>query len=315
VIGVVRRPGARRRAAAIAFIVLLVAAACSGGDDRTGGSDGTSLAGTDLTIGSANFPEAVLLAELYGQALEAKGATVTRKVNIGPREDYYQAIVDGDVQLVPEYTNSLLSFVLAAKGQSPKARNVPEQIAALKAALPASLTVLTPSTAEDKNVIVCNKATADKYGLETLSDLALVSKDIVVGAPPEFANRTPFGIPGLRDIYGAHFKAFEPLAIGQPIADALASDTIQCGNLFSTMSVITKEGFVPLEDDKVAVPNEAVMPLIAKDLATPPVQAVLDEVDGRLDTVELMKLMVEVEQRGKSPADVAAAWLEENGLG
>ena len=109
----------------------------------------------------------------------------------------------------------------------------------------------------------------DKYHLKTLSDLATVSKDIVVGAPPEFADRTPFGIPGLQDIYGTHFKDFEPLAIGEPIADALRSNAIQCGNLFSTMSIITTTGFVPLEDDKVAVPNEAVLPLIAKDKATP----------------------------------------------
>jgi osmoprotectant transport system substrate-binding protein len=290
----------------------LALVACRGGNGSDNQDGGESLAGTTITVGSANFPEAVLLAELYGQALEARGAHIERDLEIGPREVYYRAIEDGEVQLVPEYTNSLLSFVLADKGQSPKARNVPEQVQALKTALPPNLTILTPSTAEDKNVIVCNKATAEKYDLKTLSDLAIVSKDIVIGAPPEFADRTPFGIPGLQDIYGTHFKAFEPLAIGQPIADALESNAIQCGNLFSTMSIITTAGFVPLEDDKVAVPNEAVVPLIAKDVATPAVQAVLDQIDGQLDTEQLKAMMVEVEQDGKAPADVARAWLEQN---
>jgi osmoprotectant transport system substrate-binding protein len=296
---------------ALAVGAVLLAAGCRDDEPSGADGDGESLAGTSITVGSANFPEAVLLAEIYGQALEARGATVERRLEIGPREVYYQAIVDGEVQLVPEYTNSLLSFVLAADGQSPKARNVPEQVQALKTALPANLTILTPSTAEDKNVIVCNKATAERYDLKTLSDLAIVSKDIVIGAPPEFADRTPFGIPGLQDIYGAHFKAFEPLAIGQPIADALEDDAIQCGNLFSTMSIITTAGLVPLEDDKVAVPNEAVVPLIAKAMATPAVQAVLDEVDGQLDTEQLKLMMVEVEQDGKPPAQVAKAWLDQ----
>jgi osmoprotectant transport system substrate-binding protein len=280
----------------------------------TAAGGGASLDGTTLTIGSANFPENVLLAEIYAQALEAKGAKITRKLNIGSREVYYKALTDGEIQLLPEYTNSLLSFVLKAKGQSPTAKNVTEQVDALKAALPDTLTVLTPSTAEDKDVIVCNKETADKYSLKTLSDLAKVSGDIVIGGPPEFAQRSPFGIPGFKSTYGATFKAFKPLEIGPPIADALKSNAIQCGNLFSTMSVITTNGFVTLEDDKVIVPNEAVLPLIAKDKATPAVQAALDAVDTKLDTAQLKAMMVKVEVDAADPAKVATDWLKDNGL-
>jgi osmoprotectant transport system substrate-binding protein len=289
--------------------------ACGSDSGAAGAADGgVSLEGTQLTIGSANFPEAVLLAEIYAQALKARGAKVERNLNIGAREVYYEAILDNEIQLLPEYTNSLLSFVLEAKGESPKARNVAEQVEALKAALPADLTVLTPSIAEDKDVIVCNKQTADTYGLQTLSDLARVSKDIVLGAAPEFAQRSPFGIPGLRDIYGAQFKDFKPYEIGQPIADALRSNEIQCGNLFSTMSIIDTNGFVALDDDKLAVPNDAVVPLIAKDKATPGVQAVLDAVDGKLDTEQVRAMMVRIEQDRASPADVAEDWLKENDL-
>ncbi len=289
-------------------------ATTGGTEPATTGGTGASLDGVELTVGSANFPENILLAEIYGQALEANGAKVTRKLNIGSREVYYKALTDGEIQLLPEYTNSLLSFILKAKGESPKAKNVAEQVDALKAALPATLTVLTPSTAEDKDVMVCNKETADKYNLKTLSDLAKVSGDIVVGGPPEFAKRTPFGIPGLKDTYGATFKKFVPLEIGPAIADALKSNAIQCGNLFSTMSIITTNGFVALDDDKVIVPNEAVLPLIAKGSATPAVQAVLDGVDSKLDTDQLKAMMVKVEVDAADPAQVATDWLKENGL-
>jgi len=278
----------------------------------TGG--GASLDGTTLTVGSANFPENVLLAEIYAQALEGKGAKVSRKLNVGAREVLFKALTDGEIQLTPEYTNSLLSFVLKAKGQTPTAKNVDEQVTALKAALPANLTVLAPSKAEDKDVIVCNKATADKYDLKSLSDLAKSGSNITLGAAPEFAQRSPFGIPGLKATYGITFKAFKPLEIGQPVIDALKANAIQCGNLFSTDPAITANEFVTLEDDKVIVPNEAVLPLIAKDKVTSDLQGVLDGVSAKLDTPGLTALVAKVITNAQDPAKVAGDWLKDNGF-
>jgi len=133
-------------------------------------------------------------------------------------------------------------------------------------------------------------------------------------AAPEFAQRSPFGIPGLKTTYGITFKAFKPLEIGQPVIDALKSNAIQCGNLFSTDPAITANEFVTLEDDKVIVPNEAVIPLIAKDKATPDVQAVLDGVSGKLDTAGLTALVAKVITDAQDPAKVAGDWLKDNGF-
>jgi osmoprotectant transport system substrate-binding protein len=308
-------------------VTLLALAAC--GSDNSGGSSGGTTATTagggtttagggavnaSLTVGSANFPENVLLAEIYAGALEAKGAKITRKLNIGNRETYYAAISGGELDLLPEYTNSLLSFILKAKGQSPTAKNVTEQVTALKEALPANLTVLTPSTAEDKDVIVCNKQTTDKYGFKTLSDLAAKSSEITLGGPPEFATRSPFGIPGLKQLYNATFKSFVPLEIGPPLIDALKSNAVNCGNLFSTMSGITTNNFTALDDDKTIVPNEAVLPLINKAKADPAVTAALDGVNAKLNTDGLKAMMVEIEVDKKAEADVAKEWLSQNGF-
>ena len=290
----------------------LAACGSSGSDTTTPVGGGARLDGVEITVGSANFPENVLLAEIYGQALEAKGAKVTERLNIDSREVYFKAIEDGKISLLPEYTNSLLSFIV--KPDAPTANNVTEQVEDLQAALPPNLTVLTPSTAEDKDVIVCNEETADKYRLRTLSDLARSSKDIIIGAAPEFAGRSPFGLVGLKDILGADFKEFKPMKNGSPIVDALKANAINCGNLFSTSSFIRSNDFVTLEDDKLIVPNEAVIPLIAKDKATPAVQAVLDAVSSTLDTEGLMALMVKVEQDGGDPAQVAKDWLAESEL-
>jgi len=297
----------------------------AGGDTTAAGGETTApaggteadLSGQSLTIGSADFSESVLLAEIYGGALTNAGADVSLQTNIGNREAYYAAIEGGEVDLLPEYTNSLLSFVLRQgdPNATPTATNVDEQVAELKEVLPDNLTVLTPSSAEDKDVIVCNAETAEQYSLTDLSSLAEVSGEIVIGAPPEFETRSPFGLVGFKDLYGAEFKEFVPLQIGPPIVDALKANAINCGNLFSTDAVIAENEFVALEDDKTIVPNEAVLPLISVEKATPEVTAVLDAVNAQITTDELKELNAQVQAEGLAESEVAADWLEEYGFG
>jgi osmoprotectant transport system substrate-binding protein len=313
----------RTRLLAAVAVLALVAGACGDDDDSATGDDAAGddsaagdLSGQSVNIGSANFPESVLLAEIYAGALEAAGADVNVTPNIGSREVYYPAIETGEIDLLPEYTNSLLSFVLRQDDPdaSPEATNVEEQLAELEDALPDNLTVLTPSTAEDKDVIVCNQETIDQYGFSDLSGLAEVSGEITLGGPPEFAERSPFGIPGFQAFYGAEFAEFVPLEIGPPIVDALNANAINCGNLFSTDAAITENDLTSLEDDMNIVPNEAVLPLIDVEKATPEVTAVLDEVSAALDTEGLTELNFEVQAEGLAEAEVAARWLDDNGF-
>ena len=244
-----------------------------------------------ITVGSADFPESQLLAQIYGQALEAAGFDVSYELGIGSREAYYGAIEGGEVGLVPEYTGSLLSFVLAP--EQPEAANVDEQLAALDEALPEELEVLTPSTAEDKDVIVCTEDVVDEYGLTNLSSLFENSAEITLGGPPEMETRTPFGIEGFSTIYDAEFAEFVPLAPGD-IPAALSDGAIDCGNIFSTDPAIDTGGFVALEDDLAIVPNEAVLPLVRSEFVTPEVTAALEEVNAALDTETLTSLVAQV---------------------
>jgi osmoprotectant transport system substrate-binding protein len=312
----------RTRLFAAVAVLALVAGACGDDDDSATGDDATGddaagdLSGQSLTVGSANFPESILLAEIYAGALEAQGAEVTVEPNIGSREVYYPAIETGEIDLLPEYTNSLLSFVLRQDDPeaTPEATNVEEQLAELEDVLPDNLTVLTPSTAEDKDVIVCNQETIDQYGFTDLSGLGEVSGEITLGGPPEFAERSPFGIPGFQEFYGAEFAEFVPLEIGPPIVDALNANAINCGNLFSTDAAITENDLTALEDDMNIVPNEAVLPLISVEKATPEVTSVLDEVSAALDTEGLTELNFQVQAEGLAESEVAAQWLADNGF-
>ena len=205
----------------LASLLVLSAAAC-GGDDDDASSDATTAASGDtvdaaglgpIVVGSADFPESQLIAQIYGQALATAGFDVSYELAIGAREVYYDAIQSGEVDLVPEYTNSLLSFVVRQDDPAalPTATNVDEQITELGEVLPDGLEVLPPSTAEDKDVIVCTKEVADKYSLTNLSELGAVAPDITIGGPPEFETRAPFGLVGFKDIYGAEFGDFVPL--------------------------------------------------------------------------------------------------------
>jgi osmoprotectant transport system substrate-binding protein len=129
---------------------------------------GTSAAGTSLTVGSANFPESVLLAEIYAEALKAQGATVATKLNIGSREKYFPGLQDGSIDLLPEYNGSVLYYL----DKNATAASSEDVNAALQKVLPASLTALEQSQAEDSDAIVVTKATADKYHLTSIADLA-----------------------------------------------------------------------------------------------------------------------------------------------
>jgi osmoprotectant transport system substrate-binding protein len=259
-----------------------------------------------LTVGSADFNESQLLAEIYGQALRLVGFDVSFEHAIGSREVYVGAVDNAEVDLVPEYTGSLLSFLLAP--EQPDATTVEEQVAAIGEALPDDLEVLTPSTAEDKDVIVCTQAVADEFGLSNLSSLFDASSNITIGGPPELETRTPFGLAGFRDLYGAEFEGFVPLTVAD-VSAALSAGAIDCGNLFSTMSAIATEGFVVLEDDLEVVPHEAVLPLVRSEVVGPELTGILDEVNAALDTETLAGLLAQVEVDQLGVDVVAADWL------
>ncbi|MBO1768395.1 glycine betaine ABC transporter substrate-binding protein [Allobranchiibius sp. GilTou38] len=124
--------------------------------------------GVSLSVGSSNFPESVVLGNLYSQALKSAGAKVTDKFNIGSREKYYPALKAGSINMFPEYNGALASYL----DNSTSASSTAEVMAALKKALPSSIVALTPAQAQDNDSVMVTKATAEKYHLVSIADLA-----------------------------------------------------------------------------------------------------------------------------------------------
>jgi osmoprotectant transport system substrate-binding protein len=129
--------------------------------------------GTSLTVGvSAAFAENQIVAEMYAQVLEAAGYTVKREMDLASREVSDPALESGQIDLKPEYLASELAGPLANAADKASG-DADAELAALKSALePHGITVLDPSQANDTNVFVVTKETADQYGLSKTSDLA-----------------------------------------------------------------------------------------------------------------------------------------------
>jgi glycine betaine/choline ABC-type transport system substrate-binding protein len=129
---------------------------------------GSDASGLRFTVGSANFPESVVLAQIYLEALKAQGASVSTKLNIGSREKYLAGLKDSSIDLIPEYSGTLLQFL----DKTATATSPADVYAALPKVLPANLIVLEQSKAQDSDAIVVTKKTADQYNLKTIADLA-----------------------------------------------------------------------------------------------------------------------------------------------
>lgn len=291
--------------------LVLLTAACGGGSNPVApapsGSGQAAPAGA-VKVGSADFSESVLLAELYAGALNAKGVNASTTLNIGAREAYLKGLADGSINLIPEYTGALALFY-----KKDFAETDPDKVySGLQGLLPQNLTLLEKSAAEDNDSITVTKETADKYRLTKISDLAPVAKDLNLGAPPEFASRSQ-GIPGLAKTYNVTFKSHRALK-GQALIQALKNGQVDAANVFTTDPAITANNLVPLQDDKKLFGSQNVVPLITKEAATPQVTQALNGVSAKLTTDALRSLLTKTDVEHQDPKAVASEWLKSNGL-
>lgn len=285
------------------------APASSGGAGSSSPAAGGGAGGT-ITIGSANFGESVLLADIYGAALEAKGVTVKQKPKIGSREVYIPALKDGSIDLIPEYSGTLLTYF----DKKATAASSEDIYKALPAALGAGLKVLDQSKAQDKDSIVVTAETAAKFKLKTIADLKDHAADLTLGGPPEFKTRGQ-GVPGLKSKYGVTFGTFKTLDAGGPLTVAgLKNGQVDAADLFTTDTSIKANKFVVLEDPKNLYTAQNVLPLISAKKVTPAISGALNAVSAKLDTKTLVDLNSKV-AAGTDPAKVAQEWVKAQNLG
>lgn len=302
-------------AASVALAAAMALSACGGSksDPLSSGGDCGGDTGK-LTVGSANFPESETVADVYAEALRANGFQIDTKLNIGSREAYVPALKKCEIGVIPDYTGNLLQYLdKSATASSPDDVN-----AALTKALGDQLGIGTPAPGEDSDAVVVTKATADKWNLKTIADLAPHAAEVKLAAPAEFSER-PGGLPGLKKNYGLDISTanFVPIADGGGPATvrALTEGQVTAADIFTTSPAIAANNLVVLQDPKHNFPAQNVVPLFNTAKKSDKLLKVLDAVSAKLTTAELISLNTAVSGTAKTePAAAAKAWVTAQGL-
>jgi osmoprotectant transport system substrate-binding protein len=309
-------------AAALITTASLALAGCSSSNSLSGSGSSSSAttstssgggSGTAITVGSANFPENVILAYIYGGALTKAGYTVSYKVNIGARAAYIASLKKGDINLVPEYAGSILSFLdKSANAKSGEA---------VKSALDGDLTKEQLKAAEfsqaaDSDSLNVTPAYAKKNGLTSIADLKKIGS-FTLAANPEFASR-PDGIPGLKSVYGLNNVKFKSIndSGGNTTLKALLGNQVQVADIYSTTPSILANKLVSLKDPKNLFASQQVVPIYSASKDSSKLTDALNRVSQALTTQDLLSLNTKVTGDTKEdPQQAAKEWLSSKGLG
>jgi osmoprotectant transport system substrate-binding protein len=304
-------PLARGAIAGLAITASLALAACGSSSPKSTSPLAPAASKGTVVIGSANFPENELLAEIYSLALSAKGVKVTDKFNIGSREVYYPEIEKGAISIVPEYNGTLLTVEVDTTSTAATTSQVNAE---LQAKLPSSLEILNSSSAQDSDSVTVTQAFAKAHHLTSIAQLKPLAHSMIFGGPPEFATRSD-GLAGLKKNYGLVFKSFEPLDESGPITiAALLDGKVQAADVFTTTPQIISDHFVSLADPKFNFAAQNVTPLVYKAAMTPTIISTLNAISAKLTTPGLLQIDTAVIADHDSYQSVAAGWLKANGL-
>ena len=310
-----------------AFVLALAVAACGDDDDDGGDGDGDDASGsliesnsdnegTQITVGSKNFTEQIVLGEIYAQALEAAGYTVQTDLSLGSEQVALDALKAGEISGYPEYTTTALtSFYGAAPEAVPT--DVGEAATQARAEFEKDgLVMFEPAPFESANAVGLLATKADELGVATISDLEGQSQDLVLFGSPECRQRVDC-LVGLEDGYGLQFKQFTPVDIEQRYAvlDDGQADLSIVFTLDGELAASDK--YVTLEDDQGVFPA-AGNPAFVTDQATvdeagPDYQETIELVQEGLTDEVMQELSARVDIDREEATAVATQYLQESG--
>ena len=268
-----------------------------------------------IIIGSTNFEEQAIVANLYGDILKKAGYPVNVEPAAGTRAIVVPAIKSGQIDLEADYAGSLVNFLNNGVSTT-AADSLATAIPSLKKSLASSgVTVLKPAPALDTNVFVVTKATAKKYHLTTISSLKPYASKFVLGGPPECPTNAGC-LPGLQKTYGLKFSSFKATDEAGPISvAALKNGEVQVVELFSSDGNVVSNNFVALKDNKNLEAADYITPVIRTSVDSSQVANAINKLSAKLTTAQISKLNILVTgPKKEAPAAVAQTWLQQQGL-
>ncbi len=301
----------RRFSSLVALGGLAVVAGCSNSSplQSSPAASGSGSGGT-LVVGSQQYYSNEIIAELYAQALEKAGYTVSRQYQIGQREVYIPEIEAGKIDVFPEYSGNLLQYY----DKNTTAKDADAIAVALGQKLPPSLRVLTAAAASDQDSITVTRTFADAHQLKAIGDLTKAPQPLTIAANSEFAKR-PYGPQGLKATYGVDVTLVPVEDSGGPLTvKALKDGTVQLADIYTADPAIAREGFVILDDPLHLILPQNVVPLVSKKVDTKAAAAV-EAVNAKLTVADLQALNARSVTEQKKSAEIASTWLKDKGLG
>lgn len=314
---------------ALVAALAIAVAGCGGGDSDADASDETTAPATEpaetgaapaepagntkVIVGSKDFTEQFILAEMYAQALGAAGFDVETKANLGSTQITDEALQNGDIDIYPEYTGTMLLYI-CEQGYDP---NMADQLYDLDQACynERGLTLLEPTNFSNGNAVACTKEFTDANGVATMSDLAAVADQARYATVAEQLTAET-GIPLIKEHYGFEFSDVKTYDVSLRYK-AIENGEADCVYAFGTDSAIADLGLVVLEDDKSIWPADKPTPVVRTDWLAevdPRFTEILDTISTNLDDQTMQALNAKVDIDKEDPADVAKEWLTEQGL-
>jgi osmoprotectant transport system substrate-binding protein len=268
-----------------------------------------------IVIGSTNFEEQTIVANLYADVLHHAGYPVKVEPSLGARSVVVPALETGQIDLEPDYAGSLVNFLAGNNATIPQSKTLKAAAKYLKSHLGHyGVTVLPAAPAIDTNVFAVTRQTASKYHLSTVASLKAHASQLVIGGPPECPTNEGC-LKGLESVYGLHFASFKSLDEAGPISvAALKNGTVQVVELFSSNGAVQVNHFVALRDTKHLEGATYVIPVIRKSVDSRGVTRALDKLSKKLSTATLSELNLEVTSTKEQPATVAKHWLTKKKL-
>lgn len=270
--------------------------------------------GKSVTIGSKDFGENIVIGEMMAQLVEAKtDLKVNRKLNMGGTFVCFEAIKNGDIDIYPEYTGTGLTAQLKRDVISDP--DEVYQIVSEEFDKQFGVKWLEPLGFNNTYTLAVTDQVYQEYGVETFSDLAKVSENLVFGADHEFFNRQD-GYDGLVETYGLEFKG-DPKKMNVALKyQAIGSGDMDVTDAYATDGPIKQYNLKVLTDDQKFFPPYYAAPIIRNETLEkyPELEDVLNSLAGKIDDAAMTELNYNIDVEGQDVETVAKEFLKGNGL-
>jgi len=265
-----------------------------------------------IVVGAKDFTEQDVLGNILTKLIEENTDIEVEYKNEMSSNVVFEAMKSGDIDVYVDYTGTIYGSYL--ENSESKTSEEIYEIVVSELDEKYDLSVLEPLGFNNTYTLSVRENTAAEYGLTTISDLAKVSDQLVLGASFEVLNRND-GIPNLKETYQMEFSSEEAID-GTLRYTALESDEVQVIDAFSTDALLLEYNLVVLEDDLSYFPPYYAVPVINAETAKeyPELLTELDKLTGILDDDTMRNLNYQVDVLERKPDEVAEEFLQENGL-